>query len=363
MPTTPPWTQTPKEIQFALPLPAGAKARDVQFKLTTKDVKVSVLGQTLLEGSFFYPVKPDDSTWELEDAKGGGREIRIGLCKGKANMKWDCCFMDEIDETVTHRTFMDITIGGVRYGRVVYGLYGNALPKTVENFRCLCTGEKGSVKLSKKKSVKPLVLHYKGHEFFRVVPGFLCQGGDITRHPENIGGWSIYSGAFDDEGFKIKHKGAGDLIMAHGGHANNNHSQFAIAMDYLTEFETKHVIFGKVLEGMDIFKVMSLEGSGEGNTRNKIIIADCGELDAAGNRIDAGGASDSQESHAAAPAAATVPGSNGSPDLDDIDDGEDGPLIEDPDNDEDDALVLEDGPTETSPVQDEEDDGPVLEAQ
>lgn len=278
-----PWEQTNKEVTLALPLPAGAKGKDVRWKLTSKAIELTVLGQALLSGEFFHPVRPDDSTWELEDAPGGGgggRQIRIVLAKAKANQPWDCCFMDEIDETITHRTFMDIAIGGRKMGRVAFGLYGNAYPKTVENFRCLCTGEKGSIKVGKGKKAPRVVLHYKGTAIFRIVPGFLCQGGDVTRHPEHLGGHSIYESAtFDDEGFKIKHKGAGDLLMANAGVAHNNHSQFAVAMARLTEFETKHVIFGKVLEGMDLLKVMELEGSGEGVTSREVVVAECGELD------------------------------------------------------------------------------------
>ena len=75
-----------------------------------------------------------------EPCAGGGKELRLGLCKAKANQKWDCLFLDEVDDSVTHRTFMDVSIGGVAAGRVVFGLYGGAAPRTVENFRALCTG-------------------------------------------------------------------------------------------------------------------------------------------------------------------------------------------------------------------------------
>ena len=241
----PAWTQTPKEVTFLLPFPPDGKAKDVKFKLTSKEVMMTFQGETLLSGAFFYSVRADDSTWEVEDLPGtGGKRLRVELAKTKGNVHWDCCFLSEIDETITNWCFMDVSIGGRKMGRIVYGLYGNAYPKTVENFRCLCTGEMGAVRLpGSNKKAPPLRLHYKGCDFFRIVPGFLCQGGDITHHPEGHGGRSIYggTGVFDDEGFKIKHKGAGDLLMATAGIRNNCHSQFAVAMDKYTEFETRHV--------------------------------------------------------------------------------------------------------------------------
>jgi len=342
MPARPPWTQKPKEVLLVLPLDAPAvKARDIVWKLTTKDIDLRLKGaaEPLLAGTFFHPVRPDDSTWELEDAPGGGKQIRIGFAKARPNIVWDCCFLDEVDETITHRCFMDVSIGGRPMGRVVYGLYGNAYPKTVENFRCLCTGERGSVRVRKKA---PLIrLHYKGTTFFRVVPGFICQAGDVTRHPENLGGYSIYGQTFDDEGLRVKHKGAGDLVMANAGIPHNNQSQFAVAMQFLPEFEKGYMIFGKVLDGMDLLRVMDLEGSGEGITKRKISIDECGELDATGRPlVDATAAAGK--------------------------DADSGPVVKDlssampadaaPD---DDGVVLEDEPG--APQEESDDEGPVIE--
>lgn len=149
-------------------------------------------------------VRPDDSSWEIEDTA-GGRELRVVLCKARPNQQWDVLMLAEVDEAITHRTFMDVSIGGGGARRVVFGLHGRAAPRTCENFRCLCTGEKGSVRLRKKQSLE---LCYKGCLFHRVVPGFLCQGGDVSRDPQGRGGYSIYGQTFEDEGFRIKHTGA-----------------------------------------------------------------------------------------------------------------------------------------------------------
>ena len=134
----PAWTQTPKEVVWVVALPDGAKSKDIKFKLSSKSIDMTCLGQPVLKGEFFYSVRADDSTWELEDVPGGGgaRQVRVTLAKTKSNQAWDCCFMDEVDESITHRCFMDVAIAGRKMGRVVYGLYGNAYPKTAELKNC-----------------------------------------------------------------------------------------------------------------------------------------------------------------------------------------------------------------------------------
>lgn len=112
--------------------------------------------------------------------------------------------------------FFDITIGGSPKGRIEMELRADVVPKTAENFRCLCTGEKGQGRSGK-------TLHFKGSSFHRVIPGFMCQGGDFTRH-NGTGGESIYGEKFADENFELKHTGPGILSMANSG-PNTNGSQ------------------------------------------------------------------------------------------------------------------------------------------
>jgi peptidylprolyl isomerase len=166
------------------------------------------------------------------------------------------------------RVFFDMTIGGQPSGRIVMELFSDVVPKTTENFRCLCTGEKGMG-----KSGKPL--HFKGSAFHRIIPKFMCQGGDFTRG-NGTGGESIYGEKFADENFKEKHTGPGILSMANAG-PNTNGSQFFLCTEKTAWLDGKHVVFGRVVDGMDVIKKMEAVGSESGKTSKPVVIADCGQ--------------------------------------------------------------------------------------
>ncbi|EPY27829.1 peptidyl-prolyl cis-trans isomerase A (cyclophilin A) [Strigomonas culicis] len=163
------------------------------------------------------------------------------------------------------KVYFDVTIGGAPAGRVTFELFKDAAPKTAENFRALCTGEKG--------------FGYAGSPFHRVITGFMCQGGDFTNR-NGTGGKSIYGNKFEDETFSGKagkHFGRGTLSMANAG-PNTNGSQFFVCVAPTDWLNGKHVVFGQVLEGYDVVEKMEAVGSSSGATKKPVLIAASGQL-------------------------------------------------------------------------------------
>ncbi|XP_017368743.1 peptidyl-prolyl cis-trans isomerase A-like [Cebus imitator] len=164
---------------------------------------------------------------------------------------------------VNPTVFFDIAIVGEPLGCISFELFEDRFPKTAENVCALSTGEKG--------------FGYKGSCFHRLIPGFMCQGGDFTHH-NGTGSKSIYGEKFDDENFILKDTGPGILSMAHAG-PNINGFQFFICTVKTEWLDGKHVVLGKVKEGMNIVETMECFGSRNGKTSKKITIPDCGQLD------------------------------------------------------------------------------------
>ncbi|CAM9557435.1 unnamed protein product, partial [Choristocarpus tenellus] len=171
------------------------------------------------------------------------------------------------------KCFMDISIGGEPAGRLVFKLFDSDVPLTTENFRCLCTGEKGEGRTTGKP------LHYKGVPFHRIIPGFMCQGGDFERR-NGTGGECIYGGKFKDENLKGKHDRKHLLSMANAG-PNTNGSQFFLTTGPAHHLDGKHVVFGKLESGAETVKRMEnveTDGKDVPISLQRVIIENCGEV-------------------------------------------------------------------------------------
>merc|ERR1711861_48855 len=174
--------------------------------------------------------------------------------------------------------FFDVTIGGQQAGRIEFELFADVTPKCAENFRALCTGEKGVG-----KSGKPL--HYKGSKFHRVITEFMCQGGDFTAG-NGTGGESIYGGKFPDENFQKRHDKPGLLSMANAG-PNTNGSQFFITTVPTPHLDGKHCVFGRVESGMEIVRdIEDLNVASGDKPVLDVEIMECGELKGGMNDSD-----------------------------------------------------------------------------
>ncbi|KAL4707651.1 hypothetical protein ACJJTC_007001 [Scirpophaga incertulas] len=233
-------------------------------ELFGRTIRVNIAApQKIKEGSM-RPVWSDDA-W-LQKHAGETLEINKDSDNGDKNKESMDVDNSPIPAKPTEKrnpqVFFDISVGKQEIGRIIIMLRFDIVPKTAENFRALCTHEKG--------------FGYQGSNFHRIIPDFMCQGGDFTNH-NGTGGKSIYGGKFPDENFTLKHTGPGILSMANSG-PNTNGSQFFLCTAKTDWLDGKHVVFGHVISGLDVLKKMERYGSKSGTVSAKVIISNCGEL-------------------------------------------------------------------------------------
>ncbi|XP_014283397.1 peptidyl-prolyl cis-trans isomerase D isoform X1 [Halyomorpha halys] len=180
--------------------------------------------------------------------------------------------MGYVNDTKSYNPFVffDVKIGQEDVGRIVIELFSNVVPKTVENFRALCTGEKGT-------GLQGKPLHYKGSFFHKVMPEFMIQGGDII-NCNGTGGESIYGLNFEDENFTLKHEDGGEVSMVNRGLPNSNSSQFFITTVPCPHLDGNNVVFGKVRFGLGVVKEIGITPANEGKPIVDCVIEKSGEI-------------------------------------------------------------------------------------
>ena len=165
---------------------------------------------------------------------------------------------------VNPKVAVEVSIDGQPAGTIAFELFADVVPKTAENFRALCTGANDKQ------------LSYAGSPFHRIIPEFMIQGGDIT-NGNGTGGASIYGKNFPDENFQLKFGDAGTLAMANAG-LNTNGSQFFITVAPTPFLNGKHVVFGKVIDGMEVVRAMEAQGSRSGRTQSTVLFEACRQI-------------------------------------------------------------------------------------
>ena len=265
------WEQTETEAVVWIALADGVKTKTIDVEFHVKRISVTIAGDAkFVDEELHAAIDPDESFWEVEEdeANDDVRSLKIVLCKRTGYTTWSHCLASEnvtyeIDRPTSTSCFLDVAIDGVAAGRITVGLWSEELPRTCTNFATLCSGERADDDL-----------HYEGSAIHRVIPGFMLQGGDFTKG-DGTGGVSIYGERFDDEAFCFTHAAEGLLSMANAG-PDTNGSQFFITCKATPHLDGKHVVFGKVIEGLDVVKAVEALGSADGTTAQRVTIAACG---------------------------------------------------------------------------------------
>lgn len=275
-----------------MPIADDVRAKDVIFDCRDWTLKFGVKedkGEMVINDKVLYKLDINESYMIIDEGQFGERCAVAWLYKLTREQDWYAYDrFDPVSERfllegekrramltyhITKKCYLDIEVDGEKLGRIVVGLWGNIVPQTVENFRCLCTGEKGK----SEETGEPL--HYKGTRFHRILSGFCIQGGQTFETEDGDGGESIYGETFDDENLRVKFKKPGMLAMANGG-PDTNGSQFFITTIKADHLSHKVVGFGEVLEGYELVSSLEdLEVDEDKDPIKNVIIVDCGELE------------------------------------------------------------------------------------